>query len=108
MFRQFGFVNGTFVTNDAYPPSHRGQGKVIIKPASELWNPHCHMSGEPWLGTELNGGVICHYTNFRLTIMAAGGPDPKLFKSVLSSDANITCRDFALKMVRLYAEIIEK
>jgi hypothetical protein len=106
LFHQFGLINGTFVDSDPFP--YQGQGKVIIKPASELENPHCHMSGEPWLGTEFNGGIFCHYTNLRLSMMAAGGLDRKLFKSVLSPAANITCRDFALKMVNLYAEVIEK
>eukprot|EP01036_Dinobryon_divergens_P032166 gene32166-41701_t len=110
-FHQFGFVNGTFVSifDSAVHNSYRGRGKVIIKPAfSEITHLNCHMSGNPWLGTEFNGGVFCHYTNLRLSIAAAGGADPKLFKSMLSPAANISCRDFALKLVKLYAKIVRK
>ena len=111
MFHQFGFVNGSFVSGGplfegSFP--YRGQGKVIVKPAREIGNPHCHMSGNPWLGTEFNGGVFCHYTNLRLSIAASGGADPKRYKSVLSPAANLSCRDFALKMVKLYAEVVEE
>ena len=81
---------------------------MIVKPAREIGNPHCHMSGNPWLGTEFNGGVFCHYTNLRLSIAASGGADPKRYKSVLSPAANLSCRDFALKMVKLYAEVVEE
>ena len=109
LFRQFGVVNGTIVSHNlmSLPNPYLGRSKVIIKPASEVGQLNCHISGDPWLGTEFNGGIFCHYTNFRLSIAASGSADPKLFQSVLSPSANISCGDFALKMVKLYAEIVE-
>ena len=107
MFRQFVLVNGTFMDDGSveYPREYLGRGKVIVKTARDNDELNCHMSGNPWLGTEFNGGVFCHYTNLRLSILAAGAADPQLYKSTLSPYANISCLDFALKMVKLYAEI---
>ena len=107
-FRQFGVMNGTFVTGVKLLEDfqYRGRGKVIMKTAREGDELNCHMSSNPWLGTEFNGGIFCHYTNLRLSFQATGGTDPKQFKSVLSPSANLSCRDFALMMVKLFARIV--
>ena len=109
MFRQYGVVNGSFVNGvklfEDY--QYRGHGKVIVKTSGEGEELNCHMTSNPWLGTEYNGGIFCHYTNLRLSIQAVGEADPKLYKSVLSPSANLSCRDFALKLIQLYIKIVK-
>ena len=73
LFAHFGEVNGTYVDPGTYckslglPSFYAGRGKTIHK-VGLIARPHSHFIRHPWLGTQYNGGVFCHYTNFRLKL----------------------------------------
>lgn len=105
VFREFALVNGTFCfwpylkLSSAYT----GRGKCFFRPEHNYTPRQPHNCNNPVLATEQHGGIVCHYTNFRLTYAVAGTDDPAKFLSRKETTNN--CHDFAIKMLKTFVHL---
>mmetsp|Transcript_12296 Transcript_12296/g.18450 ORF Transcript_12296/g.18450 Transcript_12296/m.18450 type:complete len:457 (+) Transcript_12296:282-1652(+) len=109
LFRQFAIVNGSYTTIGSgalpYPPQYIGRGKCFFVPEFNPAPTTPHFTVHAMLGTEEYGGIICHYTNFRLTVLATGTDNSSEWQTVYKKKLSNNCHDFTLKMLREFVQL---